>query len=70
MALHCPHLLDSNLGCLAAVVGVGLLPEPRVLQCLLRGDPAGWIVDKDLGKEVQEKLQELVVRGDYILAQY
>lgn len=52
MALHRPHLLDADFGRLAAVICMGLLPEPRMLQSLLRSDTASGVIYKNLGKEV------------------
>ena len=52
---------------LAAVVRMGYFLEPGVLECLLGSYPASWIVDKDLGEEVEEELEKFVVRGDCFL---
>jgi hypothetical protein len=60
-------VLDSNLCRLGTIVRVGNLPEPRVIQGLLSRDTLRGVINEDLGKQIQEVLEEGVVRWDDVL---
>lgn len=60
--------LESNLGGLGSVVGLGHFLEPRVIQGLLGRDPVGRVIDKDLPQQVEEVLEERRIRRDDILS--
>jgi hypothetical protein len=46
---------------------MGDLLEPWMIQGLLGSNTLGWVVDKYLGKEIQELLEELVASRDNLL---
>lgn len=64
--LH-PQPLQTNLGRLGAVVGVGRLLEPGVGEGLLRRDAMLRVIHEDLSQEVEEVLEVRgVVRDDVL----
>lgn len=67
LQLLCSHSFNFDLRCLRAIIRVGRLLEPWVLQGLLSGNPVGGIVDKDLLQEILEAFQERCVAGDDVL---
>ena len=60
-------ILETDLGCLSAIIWMGNLPEPGVVEGLLRRDALRGIIHEDLGKKIQEVLEESIVGGDYVL---
>lgn len=60
-------ILDPNLGRLGTIVGVSNLTEPRMIQGLLSSDTLRGVINKDLRKQIQEVLEEGVIRWDDVL---
>jgi hypothetical protein len=68
--MRVPRLLfvfDSNLRRLGTIIGVRNFPEPWMIKSLLRSDALRRIINEDLGKQIQEVLEEGVVRRDDVL---
>ncbi len=66
-----PHsdLVGTDSRRLGAVVGMCHLPEPGVLERLLRRNALSGVVDKDFLQEIEELRQEWGRRGDDVLDQ-
>jgi hypothetical protein len=59
--------LQSNLGCFRTVIWLSNFIEPRMIQGLLGSDAAGRVIYKNLLKQIEEVLKELVVGWNDVL---